>query len=230
MNSAITGYYTFKSKAKKRIAFYRPWGFWCYNIMPRYSTRVYTVYDRLKILEILNLKDDGINLDLKFNKENEEKVISFLNENGISKNDFLITLDVTSKRAYKSWEKEKFAKLADLISEKLNAKIVFTYAPNEEDYVRETMGLCKKKHILSFNTDLLDLAALMKNVKLHVGTSSAPGHIATSQNTPTFIIYGLKTNPVNWTPPDSDIHRYIQGDLNKLSTEEVFGKIIECQY
>ena len=53
MHSAISGYYTLFSGAKKRIAFHRPWGFWCYNIMPKYIDRGYTVNDRLQILEEL---------------------------------------------------------------------------------------------------------------------------------------------------------------------------------
>lgn len=227
MNCAISGYYTFKSGAKKRIAFYRPWGFWCYNIMPKYSAQGYTVNDRLSMLDLLDLKKDGINLDLNYNIKNEEKVFSFFKQNNISQKDLLISFDVTSKRDYKSWQSEKFAKLADMISEKLNAKVIFIYAPNEIDYVKNTMNLCKKQHILSFNTGLLDLTALIKNVKLHIGTSSAPGHIAVSQQTPTFIIYGKRTNPINWTPPGSDIHKYIQGDLDKLSVEEVFEKLKE---
>lgn len=77
MHSAISGYYTLFSGAKKRIAFYRPWGFWCYNIMPKYVDRGYTVYDRLQILNALGIKDDGIDLDLVFGAENEKKSLSF---------------------------------------------------------------------------------------------------------------------------------------------------------
>jgi len=73
MHSAISGYYTLLSGAKKRVAFYRPWSFWCYNIMPRFKNKGYTVCDRLQILDALGIKDDGIGMDLKFGAETSEK-------------------------------------------------------------------------------------------------------------------------------------------------------------
>ena len=227
MHSAISGYYTLFSGAKKRVAFYRPWGFWCYNIMPKYIDKGYTVNDRLQILEELGVKSDGIDLDLVFAAENEKKVFEFFKKNNISKNNFLITLDVTNRRVYRQWQKEKFSHLADLLAEKYNAKIIFVWGPGELDYVKSAMSLCKKRHILSDDFDILDLAALIKNCSFHIGTSSAPGHIAISQKIPSFTIYGLKTNPVNWMPPDVKIHKYIQGDLNNLSVNNVFTKFVE---
>ncbi|PKM92884.1 MAG: hypothetical protein CVU80_00985 [Elusimicrobia bacterium HGW-Elusimicrobia-4] len=224
MHSAISGYYTLFSGAKKRVAFYRPWGFWCYNIMPKFVDKGYTVYDRLQILDALNIKDNGIDLDLTFDSENEKKAIEFFNKNKIFKQDFLITFDITNRREHRQWQKEKFSELADLLAEKYNAKIIFLWGPGELDYVKSAMSLCKKQHILCDNFDLLNLAALIKNVKLHIGTSSAPGHIAVSQKTPSFIIYGMKNGAYSWQSPES-IHGHIQGELDTLSPDKVFNSI-----
>jgi len=226
MHSAISGYYTLFSGAKKRVAFYRPWGFWCYNIMPKYIDKGYTVNDRLQILEELGVKSDGIDLDLVFAAENEKKVFEFFKKNNISKNNFLITLDVTNRRVYRQWQKEKFSHLADLLAEKYNAKIIFVWGPGELDYVKSAMSLCKKRHILSDDFDILDLAALIKNCSLHIGTSSAPAHIAVSQKTPSFIIYGQKNGAYGWHSTES-IHGYIQGELEKLFAETVLEKLSE---
>ncbi|MDD5687072.1 MAG: glycosyltransferase family 9 protein [Elusimicrobia bacterium] len=228
MNSAITGYYTLLSGADKRVAFYRPWGFWCYNIMPKYVNKGYTVFDRLQILETFGIKYENTALDLSFGAENEKKVLSYFNKNNISNQDFLITFDITNRRTYRQWSKEKFAQLADLVADKLNAKVIFIWGPGELDYVQSAMSLCKKKHLLCDDFNILDLAALIKSCKLHIGTSSAPAHIAVSQNTPSFIIYGLKTNPVSWTYPNDNIHKYIQGQLDSLSVDEVAEKLFSC--
>ena len=224
MHSAISGYYTLFSGAKKRIAFHRPWGFWCYNIMPEYVDKGYTVNDRLQILEVLGIKNDGIDLDLIFAGENEKKVLEFFGKNKISKQNFLITLDITNRRQYRQWQKEKFAHLADLLAGKYNAKIIFLWGPGELNYVKSAMSLCKERHILCGDFDILDLAALIKNCSLHVGTSSAPAHISVSQKTPSFIIYGQKNGAYGWRPPES-IHGYIQGELKNLSVETVLEKL-----
>jgi ADP-heptose:LPS heptosyltransferase len=226
MHSAISGCYTLFSGARKRIAFYRPWGFWCYNVMPKYVDKGYTVYNRLQILDVFGIKDDGIGLDLRFTKDNERKVLEFFNKNNISKQDFLVTLDITNRRLHRQWKREEFSKLADLLSEKYNAKIIFLWGPGELEYVKDTMSLCKRKHLLCDDLDILDLAALIKNCKLHIGTSSAPMHIAVSQNIPTFTIYGLKNGPNNWNPPESK-YGYVQGDVDNLPAEVVFKNLNE---
>lgn len=224
MHSAVSGYYTLFSGAKKRIAFYRPWGFWCYNIMPKYIDKGYTVNDRLQILEELGVNSVGIGLDLVFAAENEKKVLDFFDKNKISKQDFSITLDITNRRQHRQWQKEKFSRLADLLAEKYNAKIIFLWGPGEFDYVKNAMSLCKKRHILCDDFDILDLAALIKNCSLHIGTSSAPAHISVSQKTPAFIIYGWKNGAYGWHPPES-IHGYIQGELKNLSAETVLKEL-----
>jgi len=227
MNSAVSGYYSLCSGAPKRIASYRPWGFWCYNSMPKHSGRGYTVLDRLQMLDVLNIKDDGIGLDLKFTADDENRAKEFLRANNILESDLLITLDITNRREHRQWAKEKYCELADLITDEFNAKIVFLWGPGEFEYVKDAVVRCRKKHFLCDNLDILELAALIKNSNVLIGTSSAPGHIAVSQNTPSFIIYGLKTNPVNWTPPGTTMHGFIQDDLENLSAKKVFLKFKE---
>lgn len=231
MHSAVSGYYTLFSGAEQRIATYRPWGFWCYNIMPKLDYEGYTVLKKLKMLDIFKIRDDGIDLDFVFGKENEKKVLDFFRQEDVGENDFLVTFDITNRREHRQWQKEKFSELADLIAEKLNGKVVFLWGPRETEYVKSAMSLCRKKHICSGDFDVLDLAALIKNCSLHIGTSSAPMHIAVSQKTPSFTVYGLKDGPDEWAPPLSDdssrIHGFVQGDLNALSVDEVFGKLMQ---
>ncbi len=224
MNSAVSGYYSLFSGAKKRIAFYRPWGFWCYNSMIPRSDCGYSAKDRLQVLNALNIDADGIGLDLCFSYKEQKAAENFFIKNNIARDDLTITLDITNKRKYRQWDGEKFCRFADLCAEKLKAKVIFLWGPGEYDYVNGCMTKCSHRHFLCDNFDLLELAALIKNCKAHVGTSSAPGHIAVSQNIPSFTIYCQRTNPWNWTPPDITQHRYIQGDFNRLSADEVFSK------
>lgn len=225
MLSLTSGYYTLLSKAKKRLAFYRPWGFIFYNILPKPDNKGYTVYDRLQILEPLGVKPDGISLDLNFSESHKKTAADFLYKNNlIQERDFIITFDITSPREHRQWPMEKFTGLADMLSEKINAKIIFLWGGNELEYVKKALSYSKKKHILSDKFDLLELAALIKKSRLHIGTTSAPMHIATSQNIPTFTIYSLKNSPQNWSPPEK-IHEHIQGNLETLTVENVFEKL-----
>jgi len=150
-------------------------------------------------------------------------VLGFLEKNKVSSKDFLVTFDITNRREHRQWKKENFSRLADLLAEKYNAKVVFLWGPGELDYVKGAMQICRTKHILCDDFDILDLAALIKKCKLHIGTSSAPGHIAVSQNTPSFIIYS-KNSFSGWQPP-GEMHGHIEGNLKDLSVEQVFENI-----
>ena len=71
---------------------------------------------------------------------------------------------------------------------------------------------------------LMELAAMISRSRLHIGTSSAPMHIAVAFDVPTFTVYSPHTNPVSWGP-DSDKHRFIQGELDKLEARDIWNKI-----
>ncbi len=171
MLSLPSGYYTLLSKAKKRLAFYRPLGFLFYNILPHHQHKGYTVYDRLQILDSLGVKNHGIYLDLNFDESHKKTAADFLQKNNLNpEKDFIITLDATSPREHRQWPMEKFAQLADMLAEKTNAKVIFLWGGNEFEYVKKALSFSKKKHILSDKFDLLELAALIKTRRLHIGT------------------------------------------------------------
>ncbi|MBU2572536.1 MAG: glycosyltransferase family 9 protein [Elusimicrobia bacterium] len=225
MRSAPSGWYTRLSGAKRRIAFHYPLGFLFYNIMPDYCDRGYTVYNRLQLLEPLDVKDGDIALDMNFTGENAEKADAFLAAGNLAPDkDLIVTFDITSPRGHRMWPGEKFAALADALNEKLGAKIIFLSGPGELNYVENAMASAARAHLLAAGLDLLDLAALFKRVKLHVGATSSPMHIAVSQGTPTFTVYGMQNGPENWGPPLA-IHGHAQGGLAGLAPEEVFEKI-----
>ncbi|MBI4801137.1 MAG: glycosyltransferase family 9 protein [Elusimicrobia bacterium] len=225
MRSAPSGWYTRLSGAKQRIAFHYPLGFFFYNIMPRYRDRGYTVHNRLRLLEPLDVRDGDIKLDLNFTGENAAKADAFLAAANLDPaKDLIITFDITSPRGHRMWPGEKFATLADALSEKLGARIIFLAGPGELNCVKKALAAAARPHLVAADFDLLDLAAFFKRVKLHVGTTSSPMHIAVSQGAPTFTVYGARNGPENWGPPLA-LHGYAQGDLAGLAPDEVFEKI-----
>ena len=225
MLSSSSGLFTLLSGAGERAAFRRPLGFLFYNVMPESKDCGYTVDTRYELLKALGIKPDGIRPDVYFAPENKTRAQTFLSANGLdpAKNP-VITLDITSPRGHRMWPAASFAKLADMLAEKAGARIVFISGPGERDYVAAGMAMAKLPHCAAPDLDLLDLAALSGHCAMHIGTSSAPMHIAVSQGTPTFTIYGPSTGPGSWTPPSSG-HAWAQGDLQKLSPEEVFEKV-----
>lgn len=224
MLSSTSGLFTLLSGARERAAFRRPLGFLFYNVMPEFEERGYAVNNRYELLEALGVKPDGIRPDVLFTPENKARAKAFLSAKGLDPaKDTLITFDITSPRNYRMWPAASFVKLADMLADRTGARIIFLSGPGEKDYVAAALASAGRPHYAAPDLDLLDLAALSGMCSLHVGTSSAPMHIAVSQGTPTFTIYGPLTGPESWSPPSPE-HAWAQGDLEKLTPEEVFEK------
>lgn len=225
MRSTSSGFYALFSGARRRAAFNFRGARLFYNILPqKRPDNGYTVFDRLQILEPLGIPHDGPEMELAVPEANARNASAFLSGAGIKPGDFTVTLDVTSPRAHRRWHPRNFARLADFLSGEFGAKVVFLWGPGELDYVKEAMAAASGKHFLSPDFDLPDLAALFGRSSLHVGTSSAPMHLAVSQGLPTFTVYAPQNSPQSWSPPGPR-HGWIQGDLDKLSFEEASARL-----
>ena len=227
MLSSTSLIYTLISGAKQRIAFYRKHNF-LYNYRIKTDFSGYVVIKRNYLLQPLGISPNDITNDIKpeifLDDETIFRASKKLLENGIDKNDRIVTFDITSPRKYRQLEGYKFMYIADKISE-LGFKNVFISSPSEISYVEDMIKLYgKKRHYFIKNTSLLEAASIISFAKLHIGTSSSPMHMAVSFNVPTFTIYSPYTDPLSWTPPFGN-HAYVYGNLNSLKEDEIYKEI-----
>ncbi|MFA5794744.1 MAG: glycosyltransferase family 9 protein [Candidatus Brocadiia bacterium] len=94
-----------------------------------------------------------------------------------------------------SWPLERFAAVADILSEKYGAKIVFTGGRSEISLIEQATLLMKKKPFIAAGlTTLKQAAALMERCHLFISNDTGPMHMAVAMKTPTIGIFG----PGNW--------------------------------
>ncbi len=230
MHSTSSAFYSFVSGAKMRIAMWKWWNFVVFNYRIKSEWDGYNVVKRFEYLEPFGINPFSIK-DIKPevypSSSDLEKVKKILEDNkAFPGKDKIVNMDITSPRAYRQLDGEKFMYIADRLIEK-GFKTIFIPSPSEYDYVKNTINNYSRyssNHIIISGLNLIELAALISKVNLHIGTSSGPMHIAVSFNIPTFTIYSPFTNPQAWGPP-LKIHGYIQGELDKLKKEEIWEKI-----
>jgi 3-deoxy-D-manno-octulosonic-acid transferase/heptosyltransferase-1 len=98
----------------------------------------------------------------------------------------------------KLWNNEKFARLADLINDKLKVKVIFT--GNEKGPIEEiTSSMTTEKINLGGQTSLTELAFLYRKAKMVVSTDSGPMHLAAAVGTPVVALFG-PTDPERTGP------------------------------
>jgi ADP-heptose:LPS heptosyltransferase len=217
------------SRAKKKVAFHRKhwWKNIFYNSTPYFIDRGYTVFDRLELIEAIGVDVKDAKPRLFISEKSKNKIDDKLKKLGIKKDDFLVTMDITHRRETARWCKEKFIKIADWLSD-LGAHVIFISAPDEIKYVEDALSVSLKKHIFLKNTTISEVVALVKKANLHIGNDSAPKHIAVALNTPSFTIFGGRSDASGWHPPNNPKHIYITKGLPCQPCNKKTCKTLEC--
>ena len=150
-----------------------------------------------KVEYFLNLaRSAGINVrniayEFFIKDSDRRKIALFLKESNISDKDLLVVLCPGGNWDPKRWKKENFAALADLLIEKLNAKIVISGAKKDMRLSEEIKKLMKDKPIISCgNTTLKELGALLERANLVVANDTGPMHIAVAMKTNVIALFG----------------------------------------
>lgn len=105
----------------------------------------------------------------------------------------------TNSRA-KRWPTDRYAKLADLLITDLNAEVLLIGSKAEAPVSEEVQQQMQKRcTLLTGETNLEELVALLSVVDLLITNDTGPAHIASALNRPTLVIFG-PTNPLTTRP------------------------------
>ncbi len=227
-----SGWIALFSGATDRIAAYHAGRSWYYTQTPNIPSGIgYAPEDRLALLRAVGIKGELHAPVLMVPESARRYIENFITKKGILKKNRraggpLVTIDPTSRRQAKRWIPERYARLADLLTEKHDARVMFLWGPGEKEMLQEFLQCGTHQHLLAPPTDLMQLAALIEESDLHIGNCSAPRHIAVAVGTPSLTVMG-PTKPENWTYPDSK-HQVVQGDVPCLGCQKTVCGSHDC--
>src|SRR5215471_17398075 len=201
------------SGAQHRLAFARFPRSLLYTLLDTHHQPIpeYTVAKRLRLLEPLGIQATDLTPILPYTQDEQDAVTTFLRAHSITPDDLLICIDPTTPVPTRQWPGEHFSALADMLSERLGARVLLLWGPREEAQVRAIAAAARSQPTLIPAWGLDTLTALLARANLLVGCNSAPLHIAVSQGIPTLTIMGA-TRSVNWIPPAPQ-HRAVLAGL-----------------
>ena len=128
-----------------------------------------------------------------------DTVRSLLTANKVQPDNYLVLIP-GSAHLSKCWPAERFAALADKVSEKFGLSIVAAATKAEEPIVEKIQSLASVAITnLAGRTNLAELVALLKSAKMVVSNDTGPGHIAAALGTPLVIMFGW-SNPLRIIP------------------------------
>ncbi|WPU63135.1 lipopolysaccharide heptosyltransferase II [Peredibacter starrii] len=102
-----------------------------------------------------------------------------------------------------------FAAVADLITEELGIKVLFTGGSDEREIISEIQSLMRHDSInLAGKLSLKEMIALIQKAPLIISNNSGPVHMAAALGTPVLVLYAL-TNPQHtpWMVPHQILYK-----------------------
>ena len=229
MLSSSSAFYSVISGAKKRVAFWRSWGFLSYTHMIKSSWHTYNAMKRFEYLTPFGIdpkKIEDITPVMYLSERDRDHALEMLKEKGVRYGDLIATFDITSPRLERQPSADNFIYSADNLV-RMGFKTIFAPAPWERNYVLDSIrrySLYPNRHIVLENLSIRMLGCVISFSDIHIGTSSSPMHMAVSFDVPTFTLYSKATDPISWTPP-MPIHGYIQLDLKDYRKEYVWTEL-----
>ncbi len=165
--------------------------------------KIHRIEKNLSLLNKLDIEPRFLRPELPVSKEDEEQISGFINKNANPSLPIIIIHPGTSKfGSFKQWSSTNYTLLADMILEKYEANIVFTWGPDEFGVVREIVKNMKHNVLPACKTkSIKQLIALIKRATLFIGGDTGPLHIASIMGIPVVGIYGPK-DPAIYGPYD----------------------------
>lgn len=119
------------------------------------------------------------------------KVGQLLKEKGISDKDRFAVLCPGGNWTMKRWPRENFARLADMLIERLGVKVVLSGAKKDIALTEEIRKAMKNSCVaLSGSTTLKELGALLERSSLVVANDTGPMHLAVAMKARTIALFG----------------------------------------
>ncbi len=229
MLSSSSAFFSLLSGAKIRIAFWRNWGFIAYNYRIKSEWSGYNVIKRLEYLKVFGVdwKSQDIRPEIYPSLDDFERAKTELKKFSINPEiDKIVSFDITSPRKERQPSADIFIYCADNLIE-MGFKPLFLPASWDYDYVVSSIKKYSRypqRYVVITDLSLLEISAAISMADIHIGTSSAPMHIAVAFDIPTFTLYTLASDPISWTPPFPH-HGWVQSDVSTMDRFEVWKAV-----
>lgn len=159
-----------------------------------YRMGEYAPRERLRCLELIGIMSEDTKKHLSFSRQALEKINRFFMGNKIDiDKDFIVGISPSAGNKIKEWPEKRFAKIADYLIEKYEAKVVLIGGDNDAQKVQNVINSSKNSIVIlntqgKFNID--ELKAVISKFSLFISVDTGPIYIAEAFNVSTIDITG----------------------------------------
>ena len=142
----------------------------------------------------------------RLKEEEREWAEQYLAERGVKPDDFLIGIHPGARSAIRQWGEENFIAVADGLSAKFPARILWFQDPGQVSSAR------KPSQSIALSLSLRQFLAVLSHCKMLICNDSGPMHLATALGVPVVGIFG-PGEPAWWGPLGEGNHIVIRPEF-----------------
>ncbi len=214
---------TLFSGAKHRLGYEDERFRFVYNLRAKRGKIEYSASERFSILGPLGIARRKYRLYFTVPGDAARAVDSWLAGEKLSPGR-LVCISPGSPMRRKKWRPGHYARLADLIQNRLRHRVILLWGPKEMEDARTVFRLMKTEAVLAPPTDLQHAAALIRRCRMFICNDGGMNHLAATTNTPTLAVFGT-TRPEYWSPAGeySDRHYHLFNPDADSTVDDSFG-------
>lgn len=159
--------------------------------------------------------DEQLVYQFEFASTDKAYVQGYLEEWQLDENRPIFCIHPGSGAKVKLWKVNKWAQVADILSEQLQATVVFTGGDHELNLIQSIIAQMQHSAVvMAGGTQVSQLAALYARAKVVLGPDSGPLHLAAAVGTPTVTLFG-PADPIEFrTWGSSNTHHILTTNID----------------
>jgi ADP-heptose:LPS heptosyltransferase len=162
----------------------------------------------LKLAEFLGAPDTGAHLEFPLTGQDDDE----MHQSGLGADaapGSYICVHPGARIRDKCWSPQRFAEVADNLSDEFGVSVVLTGSAKEADLTAAVAGHMRNKAINAAGPISIGaMAALMSRARLLICNDTGVSHIAAGLSLPSVVIFS-KADMQRWSPLDQDLHRCV---------------------
>lgn len=161
------------------------------KVIPAPEVLMHKIDYFLNLLSACGIKTNNRACEFFISADDENDAKRILENASVKSTDKFVVINPGGNWLLKRWTVKNFAKLADLLIEKKEIKVLISGAKNDQVLAQQIVALMKHKGlIITGITTLHQLAAIMRQAVCVVSADSGPMHIAVAVGANTVAIFG----------------------------------------
>ena len=204
---------TFLSGARYRLGYSYRGRRYAYNIKANAGRGdVHSAEHNLELLKAIDVPVTSKKVHYHINRNSQENADRFFKESNLF-NKTIIGIIPSGGWESKRCDAEKFTEICRKLIYRFDVALLLLWGPGDEGDVKKIKRDLKDGIVVSPETDVDEMAALINNCDVIIANDSGPMHIAAALDVPTLGLFG-PTDPKNHGPYNTNSDYIIKDDLH----------------